>query len=146
MADCVTYQGIKSCTFAPGGSNPVAINLVTSISISDSLTLTPVKGDDDIYARCQFVSAGSVSGSLTTTDIESLKTAVSLGVSGTLEFTSEEKVGGVKTLTNTVQNLTFSDNSTSFATETGSADSLTFTATSAGGDGQTNPLAKVFSS
>lgn len=144
MADCVTYQGIASCTFAPGGSGATALNLVTSISISDSLTLTPVKGDDDIYARCQFVSAGNVSGSLTTTDIEALKTAVSLGVSGTLVFTSDEKVGGAKTLTVTIQDLTFSDNSTSFATESGSADSLTFTATSASGDGQTNPMAKVF--
>ena len=139
MADCVSYQGIKTATF--GGT---ALNLVTSISVSDSVTMTPVKGDDDIYARCQYVSAGNVSGSITSTDIEAVKAAITLGTADVFVFTSEEKVGAAITLTTTIQNVTFSDNSTNFATESGTADSLTFTATSAGADGQTNPMAKVF--
>ena len=145
MATCVTYQGIESgtCRFTPEGGSAAILNLVTAISISPSVVVSSIKGDADIYPRCQYVSAGATSGSLTSIDIEAVDAAITPGVAGTLTWQSKDKVSG-GTVTYTIQDCTFSDNSTSFATETSTADSLTFTAGSASNDGVTNPAARVF--
>ena len=145
LTDCVTYQGIVkgSCKFTPDGGSAATLNLVTSISISPSVVLTTVKGDDDVYDRCSYVSAGATSGSLTSTDIEAVDTAITPGVRGTLIWDSADKVNGT-VCTNTIQDCTFSDNSTPYGTDTPTADSLTFRAGSAGNDGQTNPHARTF--
>jgi len=86
MADCVTYQGIKTgtCKFTPEGGSASTLNLVTSISVSPSVSLGQIKGDDDLYPRCQYVISGASSGSITSTDIEAVDSAITVGVAGTL--------------------------------------------------------------
>jgi len=145
MPDCVTFQGIVkgSCTFTPDGGAAETLNLVTSISINPSVVISEVKGDADIYPRCSFVSSGATSGSLTSTDIQAVSTAITLGVSGTLVWGSLDKLSST-VVTNTIQACTFSDNSTPYGTETPTADSLSFRADSASNDGVTNPAARVF--
>ena len=145
MPDCVTYQGIKgeSCTFTPDGGSSETLNLVTAISINPSVVMTTVMGDADIYPRCSFVSSGATAGSLTSTDIEAVSTAITLGVSGTLVWASVDRLTGT-TVTNTIQACTFSDNSTPYSTDTPTNDTLSFTADSASNDGVTNPAARAF--
>jgi hypothetical protein len=143
--DCVTYQGIKSgtCKFTPDGGSAATLNLVTSISVSPSVSLGQIKGDDDLYPRCQYVISGASSGSITATDIESVDTAITPGVAGTLVWDSTDKVSG-RIVSYAISDCTFSDNSTPFATESPTADSLSFSCGSTTNDGITNPIARTF--
>ena len=143
LTDCVTYQGIEpgTCIFTPTSGSAVTFNLVTSISINPSLVLSQVKGDADIYPRCNYVSAGSSGGSVATTDIE--KADGVSGVAGILVWDSKDKVSGT-TVSYTVQDLTFSDSSLTFATESPTSEGLNFTCGSTGNDGITNPVARTF--
>ena len=145
LTDCVTYQGIENgtCKFTPTGGSAGTLNLVTAISASPSVVLSAIKGDADLHPRCQYVSAKNTSGSLTSTDIEKVEEAITLGVAGVLTWDSIDKVNGT-TVTYVIQDCTFSDNSTPFGAETPTADSLSFSAGSAGNDGITNPLARTF--
>jgi len=145
LADCVTYQGIKNgtCKFTPTGGSAETLNLVTSISISPSVSIGDIKGDDDLRPRCQYVISGASSGSLTSTDIEAVDTAITVGVTGVLVWDSTDKVAG-RIVSYIVSDCKFSDNSTPFATESPTADSLSFTCGSGTNDGLTNPIARSF--
>jgi len=145
LTDCVTYQGIKNgtCKFTPTGGSAATLNLVTSISIAPTVSLGQIKGDDDNYPRCQYVISGASSGSITSTDIEAVDSAITPGVTGILVWDSTDKVAG-RIVSYVVQDCTFSDNSTPFATESPTADSLSFSCGSTGNDGITNPIARTF--
>jgi hypothetical protein len=145
LTDCVTYQGIEggSCKFTPTGGSAATLNLVTAISISPSVVASSIKGDADIYPRCNYVASAASSGSLTSTDIEKVDLAITPGVIGVLVWDSIDKVNGT-TVSYAVSDVMFTDNSTPFATESPTSDSLSFTAGSTGNDGITNPIARTF--
>jgi len=145
LTDCVTYQGIEpgSCKFTPTGGSAAILNLVTSITVSPSVSLGQVKGDADLYARCQYVISGASALSIVSTDIEAVDDAITPGVAGVLVWDSKDKIAG-GLVSYIVSDLTFADNSTPFATESATADSLSGSCGSTGNDGITNPIARTF--
>jgi len=143
---CIDFQGVHTVTWFPAGGASTPVDMIQSISLDESDSLTPVKGDDDIRVRSFTVSSSTTSGSIVSKNLEQSMSTLTFGVAGVLSFQCDDRClgGSGESMTVTIEQVVFSSRSFSVQTESGSAPSLSFQASSTANDGQTDPVTYAF--
>ena len=143
---CTDFQGVYDVTWFPTGGSSTPVDMIQSISLDESDSLTPVKGDNDIRVRSFTVASSTTSGSVVTKNVKQSAATLTFGVAGVLAFKCADTcIGGSgEVMTVTIEQVVFSSRSLSVQTESGTAPSLSFQSSSATNDGQTDPVTYAF--
>ena len=143
---CTDFQGVYDVTWFPTAGVSTDLDMIQSISMDLSDSLTDVKGDNDVRVRSFTVASSSTSGTVTTKNLSEALSTISFGVLGVLSFKCDDRcIGGSgEAMTVTVEQTIFSNKSFSVQTESGTAPALSFRAGSTGQDGQTDPTTFAF--
>ena len=143
---CTDFQGVHTVTWFPTSGVSTALDMIQSISIDESDSLTPVKGDNDVRVRSFTVASSTTSGNVTTKNLSDALSTIDFGVLGVLSFKCDDRcIGGSgEVMTVTIEQVIFSNRSFSVQTESGTAPALSFQAGSTGQDGQTDPITYAF--
>jgi len=144
---CYDFQGTYDNSWFPTGGSSTPLEQIQSISIDEGDTLNGIKGDNNTRIKSFTVASSTTSLSLSDSNLEQALTVVNGGVSGVYSFKSDDKClnGSGKTLTVTIEEVVFSSRSTPFSVETGAVTSRSAQASSAGNDGETDPITYTFS-
>jgi hypothetical protein len=142
---CFDFQGIHDATWFPTGGASTPIDL-QSVSVEESDSLVGFKNNNNIRIKSFTISASNTSGSIVSKNLKQGLTIVNGGISGVLVFKSTDIClnGSGETLTVTIEEVVFENKSTPFQTESGSAVSQNFQASSGSNDGETNPITYAF--